>query len=108
MYDTLEVSKKTEGNVCTLYVTGVLDYSTMDPFIKKIKEIETGSKKVIVNFEKLEFIDSTGIGAIINLVHEANDKKFKVSLDGMNDEISDLFDTLGVYQIMESLLEVGD
>ncbi|WP_018933371.1 STAS domain-containing protein [Gracilibacillus lacisalsi] len=107
MYDTLEVYKKSEGNVCTLYVSGVLDYSTMDPFIKKIQEIEVSSKLVIVNFERLEFIDSTGIGAIINLVHEAKNKNFKVKLDGMNNEIEELFETLGVFQVMKSLLEVG-
>ncbi|MDC3414980.1 STAS domain-containing protein [Aquibacillus sp. 3ASR75-11] len=94
---------KEENGICTFRVSGVLDYSTMNPFIEEIQSIEIGTKKVIVHFDELEFIDSTGIGAIINLVHDANAKNFKVEFQGINEEIEELFDTIGVFQIMEQL-----
>ncbi|ENH97535.1 hypothetical protein J416_05973 [Gracilibacillus halophilus YIM-C55.5] len=103
MYDTLTVEKKHDGDQCTIYVSGVLDYSTMDPFNEEIEALHHGVNNVTINFESLEFIDSTGIGAIINLVHEANDKQFKVELEGINDDMQDLFETIGVFQILDSL-----
>ncbi len=103
MEDMIKLSKTVEGSICTIAVNGVLDYATMDPFIEEIRAIEVGTTKVIIDFTELEFIDSTGIGAIINLVHEANAKEFAVELVGINTEIEELFETIGVYQIMQSL-----
>lgn len=107
MGEDLLVRKSVNGNECTLKVSGFLDYSSMDPFIKGIRSIEEGIEKVIVNFGELEFIDSTGIGAIINLAHEANDRHFEVELVGMNPEVRDLFETIGVFDIMSSLQKEG-
>lgn len=107
MEENIRVTKEIANNICTFRVSGVLDYATMNPFIEEIQSIELGTKKVIVDFTELEFIDSTGIGAIINLVHEAMDKKFKVELDGINEEVKELFDTIGVFQIMETLQGEG-
>ncbi|WP_102345145.1 STAS domain-containing protein [Bacillus sp. Marseille-P3661] len=106
--DIVKITKELDKGVCTLFISGVLDYSTMETFISEVQSIEDGIKKVIVNFSKLEFIDSTGIGAIINLVHEANAKQFGVELDGITPEIEMLFETIGVFQIMESIQKVGE
>lgn len=97
------VLKVEKESVCTLRVSGVLDYSTMGTFIEEVHSIKEGTKKVIIDFEGLDFIDSTGIGAIINLVHEANEKKFKVELVGINEENEVVFDMIGVFEIIESL-----
>ncbi|WP_231514949.1 STAS domain-containing protein [Oceanobacillus salinisoli] len=103
----IKLSKKVEGNLCTIYVNGILDYATMEPFNKEIQAIEEGTKKVIINFAELEFIDSTGVGSIINLVHEANTKHFEVELDGVSDFIHEILETIGVFQIMETLQKEG-
>ncbi|MRG85038.1 STAS domain-containing protein [Salinibacillus xinjiangensis] len=108
MKDTVEVKKEIDDNQCILHVSGVLDYSTMEPFIEEIQSIEEGIAKVVVHFGGLEFIDSTGIGSIINLVHEANTKKFEVELDGINEEIQELFETIGVFEIMDSIQKGGE
>lgn len=107
MDETIEVKKVAQDTNCTLYVSGVLDYATMDPFVEEIRSVESDIKKVIIDFTDLEFIDSTGIGAIINLVHEANSKLFGVEISGLSEENKELFETIGVFQIMKSLREAG-
>lgn len=103
MEEMIDLKIKTDGKICNIFVSGVLDYATMDPFNEKIQSINDETEKVIINFEGLEFIDSTGIGSIVNLVHEARVKQFEVELDGISEEINILFDTIGVFQIIESL-----
>jgi anti-anti-sigma factor len=103
----VKVLKVEKESVCTLHVSGVLDYSTMGTFIEEIHTIKAGTKKVVIDFEGLDFIDSTGIGAIINLVHEANERKFKVELAGINAENQILFEMIGVFEIIESLQMEG-
>jgi anti-anti-sigma factor len=51
----------------------------------------------------LEFIDSTGVGSIINAIYLSKEQKFKMKLQGMNQVIHDLFDTLGVYYMLEAV-----
>lgn len=108
MGEDLMVRKSKENrDECTLKVSGYLDYSSMEPFINGVRSIEEGTKKVTINFSELEFIDSTGIGAIINLAHKANEKQFEVELVGMNPEVREVFDTIGVFEIMASLQKEG-
>lgn len=104
----MEIGKELNNYECILSVSGVLDFSTMGPFVEEIHSIEEGIKKVIVDFKDLEFIDSTGIGAIINLVHEARAKQFDVEIQGVRDEIEELFEMIGVFQILETLQEESD
>ncbi|WP_102027419.1 STAS domain-containing protein [Salirhabdus sp. Marseille-P4669] len=108
MEPLINVVKKIDGDRCTLALDGVLDYSSMDPFIEEIRSLEKWINNVIVDFSGLQFIDSTGIGAIINLVHEANTNDFEVELVGINEEVQMLFDTIGVFKIMESLKKGGN
>ncbi|MFC4401655.1 STAS domain-containing protein [Gracilibacillus xinjiangensis] len=100
---TIKLSRELKGDSCILRVGGVLDYSTIEPFTEEVRSIKQGIKKVSIDFRGLEFIDSTGIGAIINLVHEANSKQFEVELEGISSDTREVFETIGVFQIMETL-----
>ncbi|QDP39552.1 STAS domain-containing protein [Radiobacillus deserti] len=108
MEEFVKVTKKRDGNVCTIYIDGFLDYSTIDPFTEEIISIEESVQQVIIDCSELEFIDSTGIGAIINLLHVSREKKFQIQLDGMNEAVKDLFQTIGLFEIMKSFNEGGN
>lgn len=99
----VNVVKIEEESVCTLHVSGVLDYSTMGIFIEEVQSIRVGTQKVVIDFEGLAFIDSTGIGAIINLAYEANERQFAIELIGINAENEAIFNMIGVFEIIESL-----
>lgn len=101
----IKLNSVIKGSLCTISVSGVLDYATMDHFNEVIKNIKQEINKVVIDFAELDFIDSTGIGSIINLVHVANEKNFRIELAGISEEIGELFETIGVYQIMQSLLK---
>lgn len=103
----LIVESFVEGPKQVLKLKGILDYSTVDTF--NFSEITSGSiTEIDVDFSNLEFIDSTGIGAIISIIHMAVKLKAKVYFIGMTDEIIDLFDTIGVFEIKKSLLDGDD
>ncbi|MFC7686970.1 STAS domain-containing protein [Ureibacillus sp. GCM10028918] len=87
-------------------LNGVLDYSTVDTFdfFNKTKESVT---ELEVDFSELDFIDSTGIGAILSILHSASNLNAKVNFVGMSDDTKQLFDTIGVFEIKKSLLGEG-
>jgi anti-anti-sigma factor len=99
----LAVESVVDGDRQIFKLIGILDFSTVDSFNidhlinESIKEFE-------VDFSDLEFIDSTGIGAILTILHKASSLNAQVQFTGLNAEKIDLFETIGVFDIKKSLL----
>ncbi|BDH60737.1 hypothetical protein MTP04_08670 [Lysinibacillus sp. PLM2] len=99
----LSVENFVEGTKLILKLKGVLDYSTVDTF--NFKEFTSDSiEEIEVDFSNLEFIDSTGIGAIISILHTAVSLSAKVNFKGMSEDTKELFETIGIFDIKKSLL----
>ncbi|TJY42850.1 STAS domain-containing protein [Cohnella pontilimi] len=100
----LHIEEQQKGHTLVLKLAGVMDYSTIDGFEPSIPE-KTG--EVVVDFSALDFIDSTGIGAILLIIHSAHEQDAAVKFTGLDDNIKELFDTVGVFRILESLRKRG-
>jgi anti-anti-sigma factor len=85
-----------------LEIEGTLDISTISVFEEHTSKFERMSI-LTVDFTKLEFIDSTGIGAILELVYVTKEKGASIRLEGLHDNIKDIFDTVGVLRVIEAL-----
>jgi anti-anti-sigma factor len=99
---SLKVEKEVDGKTTILKIYGVLDISTtqvIDSFLEELDEVET----LVFDFTNLEFIDSTGIGSIMNAIYLSQEKHFKLKLQGINDLTNELFETVGLYQILETV-----
>jgi anti-anti-sigma factor len=99
----LTVEKDVHGSSITLAVKGVLDISTnnvMDPYLE---ELEDGTETLIIDFSGLEFIDSTGIGSIMNAIHLSQEKQFKLRFQGVHELTHQVFEMVGLYQILEAV-----
>lgn len=102
----LKVNSFVVGTKQVFKLNGVLDYSTVDTFdfFNKTKEFVT---ELEIDFSELDFIDSTGIGAILSILHSASSLNAKVSFVGMSEDTKRLFETIGVFEIKKSLLGEG-
>jgi anti-anti-sigma factor len=104
---SLTVEKEVQGKTLVLKIKGVLDISTahaIDYYLEEIDHIET----LVFDFSGLEFIDSTGIGSIMNAIYLSQEKNFKLKLQGMDELTDNVFETVGLYQILEAMQgEVG-
>jgi anti-anti-sigma factor len=99
---SLTVEKKVQENTLILQIKGVLDISTahvIEPYLEGIDPIET----VILDFSDLELIDSTGIGAIINAIYLSKEKNIQLKIQGMNEITHHVFETVGLYQVLDAL-----
>ncbi|GIM45555.1 hypothetical protein DNHGIG_11040 [Collibacillus ludicampi] len=84
-------------------VNGVLDITTIDVFSSKIDEIPSNFSSLVIDLSNLEFIDSTGIGAIMELIYLAQEKRFKIHLEGMDETTKQIFEIVGLFTILEAL-----
>ena len=66
--------------------------------LEELGNIET----LIIDFSGLEFIDSTGIGSIMNAIYLSQEKSFKLQLKGVDELTHTVFEMVGLYQILEA------
>jgi anti-sigma B factor antagonist len=65
------------------------------------KEIERGWKKIIVDLDKCEFMDSTFLGALINGLKKATEKGGKIKLASVHSDARILLEITGTDKIFE-------
>jgi anti-anti-sigma factor len=98
----LDVQMEFSNEKAFLKVQGILDISTtylLEEYIQKIADV----KELIIDFSGLEFIDSTGIGAIMEIVYRSQEKQFRIKLEGMDKQIYEILETVGLFKVLEMI-----
>ncbi|NRF95577.1 STAS domain-containing protein [Paenibacillus frigoriresistens] len=101
---SLETIKEVRGSSLIIKIIGLMDYSTVDNF--KV-DFPDNINKIVVDLSELDFIDSTGIGGVLSILFEASVRGVSLEFEGLNETVYDLFDIVGVFQIMDTLLKEG-
>ncbi|GGE29765.1 anti-sigma factor antagonist [Pullulanibacillus camelliae] len=100
---SLMINKKVDDQTMTLYLKGIVDITTTAQLNPYLEEITDQLKALIFDFTEVEFMDSTGIGSILNAIYLAQEMEFKVIFKGVNELVDQVFDTVGIYQILETV-----
>lgn len=101
---SLVVRKNVQNEITIFTLKGILDITTshvIDPYLDELGDISI----LILDFSELEFIDSTGIGSIINAIYLSKEKNFILQLQGIDELTGQVFETVGLYQILNTIQE---
>lgn len=86
-------------------VSGDLDINTVSKFQDKVLEkYKDQDKDLVFNLENLDYIDSTGLGAIVRIYKEVSDKGHKVKVLNAKKNIKKLF----LITELDSLMDLGE
>src|SRR5512140_2007886 len=97
---------KKHADVTILEVEGTLIVGNRQELKQKVlEELEAGTRKVLVDFERTTYIDSSGLGVLVSLAKKIRELGGDLRLANLNDDLQTLFeltklDTL--FQISES------
>ena len=73
---SLRGSVEVKDNYQLFRLTGLLDAFSEGIFIKKLKtNIDKGPKNIILDLSKIDFVDSSGLGALVQLVKHTKQKE---------------------------------
>lgn len=103
----MRIEQQKVGEEYWIRIHGILDFSTMDQ-LHEDWVIPDGTSKMVIDVTHMEFIDSTGIGGILNLLYSGSAKQLAIEIQGLREEVKEIFETLGVFQIMKALQAGGD
>jgi len=94
---------ETEKNsVKVLHLEGFLDAhtsTTLENMLDKL--IDQKQFRIVVNFKKLSYISSAGLGVFMAYIEQARNNGGDIKLCEMNDKIYNIFDMLGFPLLFE-------
>ncbi len=90
------INTKQHDNIDILYLNGFLDAHTsveLEMYFDKL--IADNKYRIIVNFEKLSYISSAGLGVFMAFIETTRNNSGDIKLCGMSEKIYNIFDMLG-------------
>lgn len=88
-----------------IFLEGDLDINTVRDFQDKVlKEYKDLDKDIVFDLKKLDYIDSTGLGAIITVFKEVQEKEKSLKVINAKKNIKKLF----YITELDSLFEIGE
>jgi anti-sigma B factor antagonist len=100
--EEFNIKEKHIGDISILYLEGFLDAHTSSilesAFEKLIKE---SKNRIVINFEKLTYISSAGLGVFMAYIETMRNSKGDIKLCSMSDKIFNIFDMLGFPVLFE-------
>ena len=97
----MDVTTKRQDGVLSAQVGGRIDGTNASEFEEAIRTaIEESDRAVIVDFEKLVYISSAGLRAILLTAKSLDNRNAKFALCSLSDQIREVFETSGFDKII--------
>jgi anti-anti-sigma factor len=94
-YSTTEVGEHLE-----VKLAGDLDIDGTEVVEEELIPTLEKYKSVNVNFENVPFVDSSGMGLLMNLVQTLKEKGVKVTISNVRQDVLDVFELLQIPEIL--------
>jgi anti-sigma B factor antagonist len=94
--EEFNIIERNNNEVVILYLEGFLDAHTSVELEKSFEKLIDKKKfRIIVNFEKLSYISSAGLGVFMAYIETVRNNSGDIKLCKMSDKIYNIFDMLG-------------
>ena len=96
----LSITKNTDGQTLTADITGRIDTATAPEFDSGINSSLDGITKVVLNFEQVEYISSSGLRALLSLHKAMTAKDGELVIRKPTEMVTEVFDVTGFADIL--------
>jgi anti-sigma B factor antagonist len=98
----MDIQKRLEGDVAILALEGRLDLTSASSLKEASKNVlNNESKKVILNLDKVDFINSSGLGALVSILKEVRNSQGAMKLTNLAPYVKEIFDITQLTNIFE-------
>jgi len=100
--DTMEFRKTDAGNATIIAMSGRLDLSNGGKLKEEIKTLLTeGKTSIHLNLSEVEFVNSSGLGALVSMMKEIRIHRGRLTLSNLADYVQEIFDITQLSHIFE-------
>ena len=98
----MKITVKDEGGTKIVNLEGRLDLATGGELKEEIKKhCESGSGRIHLNLQKIDFINSSGLGALVSIMKQVRVKKGKLTLSNLAPYVREIFDITQLSNVFE-------
>lgn len=96
----IDIEKHNEISV--LHLNGTLDADTVSHFKQKIfKLVDAGCHALVLDCDKLLFVDSMGLGAMISILRRVRTQHGDLKVAGLNADVRNVFEITRLQNLFE-------
>ena len=96
---------KKQGEVVVVDVEGQLIVGNRSELKQKVLyELERGERKVLIDFSRTGYIDSSGLGVLVSLAKKIREQGGELRLANLNDDLKTLFELTK----LDTLFQIAD
>jgi anti-anti-sigma factor len=100
--ENMDYPKREENGVMVIELTGRLDLTSGNALKDGVKELLTGGKASIhLNLKEVEFVNSSGLGALVSIMKEIRLHRGRLTLSDLADYVREIFDITQLSHIFE-------
>ena len=98
----MDIQKRLEGDVAILSLQGRLDLTNASTLKEASKDVlESQARKMILNLDKVDFINSSGLGALVSILKEVRNSHGALRLTNLAPYVKEIFDITQLSNIFE-------
>lgn len=93
------------GDITVVEVEGQLIVGNRQELKQKVlDEVDKGAKKVLIDFSRTGYIDSSGLGVLVSLSKKIREQGGELRLANLNDDLKTLFELTK----LDTLFQISD
>jgi len=90
-----------ENDVTILIINGEVDASSSIQLDESLGAlVSNGDPKILIDCGGLNYISSAGLGVFMSYIEDVKTKNIKMALFGLNDKVMNVFEILGLDQLL--------
>jgi anti-sigma B factor antagonist len=98
----MEITLRDEGNITVLGLKGRLDMATGSALKEQMKKLfEKDKTSIHLNLNDVEFINSSGLGALVSIMKEIRLRKGRLTLSNLANYVREIFEITQLSHIFE-------
>ena len=103
------IDRREEQQACVLRVDGDIDIAVVPELRQALDQvIETGCTNIVIDLERVTYVDSSALGLLVWLDHRLQPRYGKAVLASANEDVERIFALSGILTVAGCLEESGD
>jgi anti-sigma B factor antagonist len=98
---SFQIEKFIEDNKVKIVPVGDLDIVNSKSFKDEVLKLMEENQEILIDGEKLDYMDSTGLGVLISLYKKSKSTNSRLYLTNLKPNIYKLFDITGLNNVFE-------
>ena len=97
MNTTITIPAQTQGDTATVFAGDYLNKLSGETIERECRQkLESGAKRLIVNFSETEIVNSIGVSILLGVIDAAQNVGAEIVFSDVKEETAELFEMLGL------------